>query len=109
MVLLNDPTYVEAARFLAQRLLKEVEDDEARLRRGFLLTLARPPSKAESGILSELLAKHRAHYTRDEAAAQALLKTGEKSADATLPAAELAAWTSVSRALLNLHETITRN
>ena len=109
LVLLNDPTYVAAARFLAQRLLKEVEDDEARLRRGFLLTLARPPSKAESGILSELLAKHRAHYTQDEAAAQALLKTGEKSADATLPAAELAAWTSVSRALLNLHETITRN
>ena len=50
-----------------------------------------------------------AQYQDDAAAADALLKVGAKPADGKLNKAELAAWTSIARVVLNLHETITRN
>ena len=53
--------------------------------------------------------KHLNQYQGDAAAADALLKVGAKPADAKLDKGELAAWTSVARVVLNLHETITRN
>ena len=58
--------------------------------------------------MAGLLEKHLAHYRGDPAAAKALIQVGEFAVPGELDPAELAAWTSVARALLNLHETIVR-
>lgn len=110
LVLLNDPTYVEAARTFASRILTECEGDAARrLTWAFEKALQRKPSAEEARTLSELLARQLADYQNDPAAAEALLTTGAAPAPATVNKPELAAWTHVSRVLLNLHETITRS
>ncbi|HEY2841947.1 MAG TPA: hypothetical protein VGJ26_22500, partial [Pirellulales bacterium] len=62
----------------------------------------------EIALLAALYEKHRAQFVADPAAADQLLATGEWPAPKDLERAELAAWTSVTRAILNLHETITR-
>ena len=71
--------------------------------------LSRHPTPEEQSTLIALFEKHRAEYLKDPEAAQALLKTGLAAAPPDQPAPELAAWTSVARVLLNLHETITRS
>jgi hypothetical protein len=109
LVLLNDPTYVEAARIFAERIISAHATDLDRLDLAFRLALARPPAKEETIILQKLLEQERSVYAKNEKDALAFLKTGEKPADATLDPAELAAWTSIARVILNLHETITRN
>jgi hypothetical protein len=109
LVLLNDPTYVEASRVFAERVVRKGGDAAARVRYAFREALQRDPTPAEAKVLAELHAQHLAHYRQDPAAAQALLKTGDHPVPADIPAPELAAWTSVTRAILNLHETITRN
>ena len=109
LVLLNDPTYVEAARVLAERAMKVGEAPGKRLQEIFRQVLSRQPSAQEAELLLALAEEHRKQYAEDKEAAQQLLNTGLKPRDETLDPAELAAWTSVSRAVLNLHETITRN
>lgn len=110
LVLLNDPTYVEAARVLAGRLLTAGGASEReRLTFAFRQTLNRSPRDEEAKLLTELLQKQRQVYATDKAAAEALLKTGDAPVPDGLDHAELAAWTSLARAVLNLHETITRN
>ena len=108
LALLNDPTFVEAARGLAGRTLAEAgPDDAARVAFAFRQVTARRPDAAEAAILTRLLAENRSLYRVDPGAADALLKVGL----APVPAAdrpELAAWTAVGRALLNLGEAITR-
>ncbi|MHC4402183.1 MAG: PSD1 and planctomycete cytochrome C domain-containing protein [Planctomycetota bacterium] len=109
LVLLNDPTYVEAARAFAARIVREAGSDEAgRLRFAFREALGRPPNPKEAAILTELYRKHRSEYADDRPAAEALMKVGESPPATDLDPAELAAWTSVARTVLNLHETITR-
>ena len=110
LVLLNDPTYVEAARALAARVIREGGADPAvRLERAFGLALARPPRPEEASLLLNLLGRHYDQYTADPAAARALLGVGDLPAPTGIEPAELAAWTSVARVILNLHETITRS
>ena len=108
LVLLNDPTYVEAARVLATSMLKDVEGDEARIATAFRRAVGRAPDKQETDVLLKHVAEQRTRYSDDEAAAKALLSVGEHPLAEDLPPAELAAWTSTCRAILNLHETITR-
>jgi hypothetical protein len=109
LVLLNDPTYVEAARALAERLLRESGPAPAqRVGRAYLLALARAPSADEVRLLSDLYDRHLRQYRADPKAAAAFLHVGDRAVPADLPAPELAAWTSVARVILNLHETITR-
>ncbi|HKP11618.1 MAG TPA: DUF1553 domain-containing protein, partial [Blastocatellia bacterium] len=109
LVLMNDPTYVEAARALAARALREGgRDATSRLRYAFRLATARWPTAAEVGVLRELLTKQLGAYRRDNKAALALLKVGESPLDAKLDVAETAAWAVVASAILNLDETITR-
>ncbi len=109
LVLLNDPVFVEAANYLAERLLKQGEATDAqRLEKIFSLTLTRKPTKQEQTILLELLAEQRKRYQDDEKSALELLSTGVKPIDKSLKPAELAAWTSISRAMLNLYETTAR-
>jgi hypothetical protein len=110
LVLLNDPIYVEAARALAARVLRDGgARDPGRIEWAYRTILSRPPRPSEALLIDELLAKHRAHFRADRSAAGALVHSGESPTPNDLDAAELAAWTSVARVLLNLHETITRN
>ncbi len=110
LVLLNDPAYVEAARAFATRALKrEASSEKERIERMFLRAVSRPPSQAEADILLGLLKQQRQRYAKDEAAAAALLSTGEAPLPADIAKPELAAWTALARAILNLHETITRS
>ena len=110
-MLLNDPTYVEAARAFAARILREGQGrPDERHRLGLAAgarSATRAPTRRET--VRELLDKHLADYRTDPAAAEHLLKTGLAPTPGGLDAAELAAWTHVARVLLNLHETITRS
>jgi hypothetical protein len=110
LVLLNDPTYVEAARVFAARILKECAGStDERLAWAWQQSLQRNPSKDEMQMMGTLLADRLADYRADAASADALLKTGLAPVPAAVDKAELAAWTHVARVLLNLHETITRS
>ena len=107
--LLNDPTYVEAARFLAQRMLKEADGTpDARLTHGFRLVLARLPADVELAVLRRAHERAAADFAADPAAAKALLAVGRKPADAGLDPVELAAYATVASTILNLDETVTK-
>lgn len=109
LALMNDPTYVEAARALAERALMEAgKDPDRRVDYLFRLLLARLPVAQERRVLKELLGKQLAHFRKERQAALALLGVGASKPKAALDVAELAAWTTVASALLNLDETITR-
>jgi hypothetical protein len=109
LVLLNDPTYVEAARVLAARILVEGGTDTSRrLEFAWQSALQRRPRPEETAPMTALLERHRQAYRMDPQAAAALLGTGETPVPGGLDRAELAAWTHVARVLLNLHEFITR-
>lgn len=110
LVLLNDPTYVESARALAERILTEGGDtDKARLDFAFQVVLSRSPRESEQRLLLQLLEKHHREYQADRASVEQLNKVGLKTLSANLNPAEHAAWTSIARVLLNLHETLMRS
>lgn len=110
LVLLNDPSYVEAARALAVRILREApKSNEQRLNWAWRLALARHATPDELMTLRGLLEKQSAEYRSDPGAVKAYLGTGASPAPSDLDPAELAAWTDIARAILNLHETITRS
>ena len=107
LTLLNDPTFVEAARLFAARMSVGGTDDKARLRSAFRTALARDPKPAELNSLATFLATQRATYRAAPAEAEKLLRIG-LSPPTTGDTAELAAWTQVARVLLNSQEVITR-
>ncbi|MDX1951833.1 MAG: DUF1553 domain-containing protein, partial [Verrucomicrobiota bacterium] len=109
LVLLNDPTYVEAARVFAANLVREQKGFQPRLNLAFAKTVARSPSRKETELLKKLFEKEFKQYSKSTDAAHQLLSVGEAPVATDLNPAEVAAWTSVTRSLLNLHETITRN
>ncbi|MFM1918838.1 MAG: hypothetical protein RLZZ303_472 [Candidatus Hydrogenedentota bacterium] len=109
LVLLNDPTFVEAARVFAQRILEQGGQSlDARLDYAFERALSRRPEPEERELLAGLLESQRAHYASAPDAAVDFVTVGQAPLPAGIPAPELAAWTAVARAILNLHETITR-
>jgi len=109
LVLLNDPTYVEASRALAVRALHNGgKSDRARIDFAFKLATARTPNAQEQAVLLSSLREFRSAYRQDQANASKLLSVGETKADSTLGAGELAAWTTVASMILNLDETITK-
>ncbi|MFT3880939.1 MAG: PSD1 and planctomycete cytochrome C domain-containing protein [Gemmatales bacterium] len=107
LTLLNDPSFVEAARVLAEKLLEKPSDDGTKLEQAFERVLSRKPKAAEKESLLKLLAAQRKYYQEKPDEAEALLKVGY-AVQHQANKAELAAWTNVMRVLLNLHETITR-
>jgi hypothetical protein len=108
--LLNDPIYVEAARVFAQHILKDGgQTSPARFDWAFFRALGRKPTPEERRALDGLYRKNLARFQAAPASAQQLAHVGEAPVAANEPAAELAAMTTVARAILNLHETITRN
>ena len=106
---LNDPIFVEAARTLAARVLEVRGDDRARIAWAWNRVLHRAPRAFEIEVAEKLLLAHRAHYQTRPEEAKALGSVGASAPAADLDPEELAAWTSVTRTLLNLHETITRS
>jgi hypothetical protein len=110
LVLLNDPTYVEAARVFAARILGECHGTaEDRINWAWQQSLQRNPSADEMQTMQELLKSRLGEYHANAAPADQLLKVGLAPVPPTLDKAELAAWTHIARVLLNLHETITRS
>jgi hypothetical protein len=105
LVLLNDPIYVEAARVFAAEILKHGGSIDWAFERA----VSRPPTAEEKRVLSGLRARTLAQYQRDQDAAKQLISEGEAPVSHAYPPAELAAMTTVARAILNMHETITRN
>ncbi len=110
LVLLNDPSYVEAARAFAEQIVRQGgSTPRDRLSFAFRRAVSRDIKPAEAEVLERLLQSHLDEYKSDTAAANELLTVGAKPAPSDLDKSELAAWTSVARTILNLHETITRN
>ena len=108
LTLLNDPSFVEAARCLAQIIVRDSADDGARLDLAFQRALGRGVLPEEREGMLQLLTRHRRQFAQTPEKAETLLRTGLAPATSGAPAPELAAWTSVCRVILNLHETITR-
>jgi hypothetical protein len=110
LVLLNDPSFVEAARALAAKILaNDMSDDNERIHWAWRQVLGRAALSEEAMLLADLLKKHRTQFAADPKSAEALVSVGISERPQVDNIAELAAWTSVSRVLLNLNETITRN
>ena len=109
LTLLNDPQIVEAARFVAQRMLKEGgETTDLQLAWAFRLITSRMPTARETAILKLMYSEQRADFAADLEAAKKLLAVGEAKFDAALPLADLAAGTVVALAILNHDEAVNR-
>ena len=109
LVLLNDPTYVEAARFLAARMMTAGGKAPAgRIKYAFRLATGRVPDSEESAVLVEAAKEALADYHQHRSEATALLTVGASKSNPSLKPQELAAWTTVASMILNLDETITK-
>jgi hypothetical protein len=107
--LMNDVTFLEAARFIGQRMLKEGGGTpDTRLRFGFRLVTGHFPSSAELAVLNGSLQFHSAYFADKPKEAAEYLSQGEAAADPKLDPVELAAYASVGSLLLNLDEAITK-
>lgn len=109
LALLNDPTYVEAARVLGEQVVRKAGTNvEDRINWTFMRALDRKPNPEELAVLNEFARKQINRYATNQADAGKLISAGEWPVPKDLKAPELAAWTSISRVVLNLHETMTR-
>ena len=109
MNLLNDPQYVEAARFVAERMMREGGDSPAdRISWGHKLVLARAPSDRVLEILTSGYSDHVTRYQKDKDSAVALAEIGKSNRDKKLDPAELAALTNIASVIMNLDETVTK-
>ena len=108
LILLNDPTYVEAARKVAERVLLASDSDEARIGLAFRIVLSRLPSDSEQEILQEILDDARIHFTSHSTASAEFLSIGNAPTDTTLNPLDLAAWSAVMSVVMNLDECISK-
>ncbi len=109
LALLNEPTYLEASRALAQTTLLEAKDtDTSRLSFLFKRVMLREPTVGETATLLRLQQQQLEHYRQDAEEAVSLLKIGSSKASSRLDPAELAAWATVASAVLNMDEAITK-
>jgi len=108
LTILNDITYNEAARALAQRIMKANPTPESRISQAYQLLIARDPTPDEQRILLASLQRLRQQYTTDKPAALKLLSIGESKRDEKLDPVEHAAYTALCTIVMNLDETLTR-
>ena len=110
LTMMNNKAFVEAARFLGEKMMKQkTQAPHQRVAWAFRLVTSREPSQDEVELLMEDLQFFLKDFKQYPASANKLLKVGEKSADATLPAIELAAYALVANTILNLDEAIMQN
>ena len=105
---LNDPTWVEAARLLAEQTMKAAPELDGRLAHAFRRAACRPATERDLTALRRAYEKQAAIYRTDPAAAQSLLAIGATPRDTSLDPADHAALAAVCLAILNLDETLTR-
>jgi hypothetical protein len=109
LVLMNDPTYVEASRVLAQNaILQAGRDPVKRVDYVFRRATGRRPGPQECAVLLDLAQQELAEYRHNEPSAMKLLSVGASKCNPHLDPAELAAWTTVASTILNMDETITK-
>lgn len=109
LVLLNDPTYLEAARKLAERaIMTGGTTDEERMKFAFRLAMSRKATPAELQVLLQTLRQRRESYQQNPSGAKEFISVGESPREAPVDDSELAAWTSVMSLILNLDEAITK-
>jgi hypothetical protein len=109
LVLMNDPTYVEAARALAARAIREGgSSPESRIAHAFRLVTGRLPLAEESAVLLQTCLRFHDRFAADPDAARKLLGVGESAVGRDIDPAELATYTAVASAILNLDEAITK-
>jgi hypothetical protein len=109
LTLLNDPSFVEAARVLAEKLLaSDAVSGDARIQWLYHRALARSATEKEVQSLRKFLATQKHYYLDNPEEAKKLIHTGIAPLNAKVDAVELATWSSVCRVILNLHEVITR-
>ena len=110
LVMLNDPTQVESARALAQKILanQSLIDDKSKIQAMVMQVLSRQALDGEIKALKSLLKKHKTEFSNNPNAAKELVSVGNLNPPENMKPESLAPWISVGRALLNLHETITR-
>ena len=108
LILMNDPTYVEASRILAEKILRLGGDTPSRLKYAFRLVTSRVATVRELEVLTAGLERQRERYAAHPQLATELLSIGETQRSDELDAAELAAWTMIASELLNLDETVTK-
>ncbi|MEE2889714.1 MAG: PSD1 and planctomycete cytochrome C domain-containing protein [Planctomycetota bacterium] len=109
LVLMNDPVFVEAARGFAQRILfLGLSNDEEAIAFAMREATCRQPNPKEVAVLTSFLVASREYFAANPDVAKSLLAVGSSPVPETSKPNELAAWAEVTRAILNLHETITR-
>ena len=109
LTLMNDPTYVEASRKFAERMMREGGDTaRERLAFGFRLVTSRHPEDAEIDVLEKVFDDFRGSYRRERKAAVAYLGVGESERDDDLDARELAPYAALASLILNLDEAVTK-
>jgi hypothetical protein len=109
LTLMNNVAFVEASRFLAERMLQEAgPSDTERLEHGFRLVLTREPSASELSLLQDAYARFHQHFDNAPRSARQLLRTGEKPPTEGLDPVEHATLTMVASLILNLDESISR-
>ncbi len=106
--LMNDVTFVEAARVFAQDLLFKFENDVDILNGAYRRLLGRSPSKREMEVLIKSKSDYHQRYVNEQEAAHSLVEFGEFPVDDSVPVADLASWTMICSTLLNLDETVTK-
>ena len=108
LILMNDPTYVEASRKLAERIVLEGgATTDSRITFAFRLATSRPPTPRELTVLRRIYDQQLTRFRADESSALKLLAVGESPRNEQLAQADLAAWTMVANTILNLDETVT--
>jgi hypothetical protein len=105
---MNDPVFVEAARVLGERIASHVGDSADRLVFAYRSVLARRPSAHERAVLERLYHLARARYVSDKEAASEVAGLGNAPRLSEVDPVEVAAWTTIASALLNLDEALTR-
>jgi mono/diheme cytochrome c family protein len=109
LVTLDDEQWVEAARGLAERVIREGGKQPAqRIDLMSEILLAHDPPPNTEKVLADSLSQMEKHYSAQPKAAEQLIAVGEKKATGTIPAPELAAWTMIASEMLNLDETLNK-
>jgi hypothetical protein len=106
--LLNDTTYVEAARCFAEQLLRQPGSDAEHIGQALTMATGRPAKRAEINLLAKRFAKLQKHYADQPKAVKELLSVGEVRPDPALDGARVAALTGITSLILNIDEVITK-
>jgi hypothetical protein len=105
---MNDVTYVEAARKLAERMIASSPDSKERISFAYHAVLARDPKPSEAGVLLDALSKFKAGFEAGQNSASEYLSEGDSRSTVSVPPAELAAYAAVAGIVLNLDEAVTK-